>query len=65
MINDLVLEGIFIRTWKYADVLLFLLTCYCDPDPPTKLLNNSRSSNIDREEHWGTIYRKKRSGIKF
>jgi hypothetical protein len=30
MINDLVLEEIIIKAWRYADVLLFLLTCYHD-----------------------------------
>jgi hypothetical protein len=28
MVNDVVLEGIIVRTWKYADDLLFHLTCY-------------------------------------
>jgi hypothetical protein len=39
MINDIVLEGIVVRTWKYADDLLFRLTCYRDPDLPQKPLN--------------------------
>ncbi|PWB50446.1 MAG: hypothetical protein C3F13_15965 [Anaerolineales bacterium] len=39
MINDVVLEGIVVRTWKYADDLLFRLACYRDPDLPQKPLN--------------------------
>ncbi|PWB50514.1 MAG: hypothetical protein C3F13_16310 [Anaerolineales bacterium] len=39
MINDVVLEGIIVRTWKYADDLLFRLACYRDPDLPQKPLN--------------------------
>ena len=27
MINDVVLEGIVVRTWKFADDLLFRLAC--------------------------------------
>jgi len=40
MINDIVLEGIVVRTWKYADDLLFRLACFRDPDLPQKPLNN-------------------------
>jgi hypothetical protein len=40
MINDVVLEGIVVRIWKYADDLLFRLTCYHDPDLPQKPLND-------------------------
>jgi hypothetical protein len=36
MINDVVLEGIIVKTWKYADDLLFRLACYRDPDLPQK-----------------------------
>jgi len=39
MINDVILEGIVVRTWKYADDLLFRLACYRDPDLPQKPLN--------------------------
>src|SRR5512136_557203 len=39
MINDVVLEGIVVKTWKYADDLLFRLACYRDPDLPQKLLS--------------------------
>ena len=39
MINDVVLEGIVVKTWKYADDLLFRLACYRDPDLPQKALN--------------------------
>ena len=39
MINDVVLEGIIVKTWKYADHLLFSLVCYRDPDLPQKPLN--------------------------
>lgn len=30
MINDVVLEGIVVKAWKYADDLLFRLACYRD-----------------------------------
>jgi hypothetical protein len=40
MINDVVLEGIVVRTWEYADDLLFRLACYRDPDLPQRLLND-------------------------
>jgi hypothetical protein len=39
MVNDVVLERIVVRTWKYADDLLFHLACYRDPDLPQKPLN--------------------------
>ena len=39
MINDVVLEGIIVKTWKYADDLLFRMACYRDPDLPQKPLN--------------------------
>ena len=39
MINDVVLEGIVVKAWKYADDLLFRLACYRDPDMPQKPLN--------------------------
>ena len=40
MINEVVLEGIIVKTWKYADDLLFRLACYRDPDMPSKSLND-------------------------
>jgi hypothetical protein len=40
MINEVVLEGIVVKAWKYADDLLFRLACYRDPDLPTKSLND-------------------------
>jgi single-stranded DNA-binding protein len=39
MINDVVLEGIVVRTWTFADDLLFRLVCYRDPDLPRKSLS--------------------------
>ncbi len=39
MINDVVLERIVVKTWKYADELLFRLACYRDPDLPQKTPN--------------------------
>ena len=65
MINDVVLEGIIVHAWKFAVDLLFRLACYRDPDLPTKLLNDTRGFPIDREEHLGTFYWKKRAGIDF
>ncbi len=44
MINDVVLEGIVVRTWKYADDLLFRLACYRDPDLPQKPLNEVKDA---------------------
>ncbi len=44
MINDVVLEGIVVRTWKYADDLLFRLACYRAPDPPQKPLNEVKDA---------------------
>ncbi len=46
MINDVILEGIVVRTWKYADDLLFRLACYRDPDSPQK----SRSDRMDEHK---------------
>lgn len=40
MINEVVLEGIVVKTWKYADDLLFRIACYRDPDLPSKSLND-------------------------
>ena len=40
MINEVVLEGIVVKTWKYADDLLFRIACYRDPDMPSKSLND-------------------------
>ncbi len=44
MINDVVLEGIVVKTWKYADDLLFRLACYRDPDMPQKPLNEAQDA---------------------
>jgi hypothetical protein len=44
MINDVVLEGIVVKTWKYADDLLFRIACYRDPDLPTKFLNETQDA---------------------
>ena len=41
MINDVVLEGIVVRAWKYADDLLLRLACYRDPDLPQKPLSDT------------------------
>ena len=40
MINEVVLEGIVFKTWKYAEDLLFRIACYSDPDLPSKSLND-------------------------
>ena len=42
MINDVVLEGIVVKTWKYADDLLFRLACYRDPNLKPYSFNNDR-----------------------
>jgi hypothetical protein len=39
MINDVVLEWIFVGIWKYADDLLFRIACYSDPYLLQKPLN--------------------------
>jgi len=39
MINEVVLEGIVVKTWKYAEDLLFRIACYRDPDLPSKSLS--------------------------
>lgn len=44
MINDVVLEGIVVRTWKFADDLLFRLACYRDPDLPQRPLNETQDA---------------------
>ena len=44
MINDVVLEGIVVRAWKYADDLLLRLACYRDPDLPQKPLNEVKDA---------------------
>ena len=41
MINDVVLEGIIVRAWQFADDLLFRLVCYRNPDLPQKPLHPS------------------------
>jgi hypothetical protein len=42
MNNDVVLEGIVVRTWKYADDLLFRLACYHDLGLPQSPLNEKK-----------------------
>ena len=44
MINDVVLEGIVVRAWKFADDLLLRLACYRDPDLPQKPLNEVKDA---------------------
>ena len=44
MINEVVLEGIVVKTWKYADDLLFRIACYRDPDLPQKSLNEAQDA---------------------
>ncbi len=44
MINDVVLEGIVVKTWKYVDDLLFRLACYRDPDLPSKSLKDAQDA---------------------
>lgn len=44
MINEVVLEGIVVKTWKYADDLLFRLACYRDPDLPQKSFTNTQDA---------------------
>jgi hypothetical protein len=44
MINEVVLEGIVVKTWKYAEDLLFRIACYRDPDLPSKLLNDAQDA---------------------
>ncbi len=44
MINDVVLEGIVVRTGKFTDDLLFRLACYRDPDLPQKSLNEVKDA---------------------
>jgi hypothetical protein len=44
MINEVVLEGIIVKTWKFADDLLFRLACYRDPDLPSKPLSDVKDA---------------------
>jgi hypothetical protein len=41
MVNDVVLEWIGVKAWKYADDLLFRLACYRNPDLPKKPPGNA------------------------
>ncbi len=36
MINEVVLEGIIVKVWKFTDDLLFRVASYRDPDLPQK-----------------------------
>ena len=36
MLNDVVLEGLVVKTWRYMEDLLFRVACYRDPDLPAK-----------------------------
>ena len=60
MINNMVLERVVVKGWKYADDPLFRLACYRDPDLPTRLLYDTRSSLIDRKKHLRPVYWKKK-----
>jgi hypothetical protein len=42
MINEVILEGIVINTWTFADDLFFRLASYRDIDQPRKPLNEER-----------------------
>lgn len=42
MINEVILEGIVINTWTFADDLFFRLASYRDVDQPRKPLNEER-----------------------
>lgn len=44
MINEVVLEGIVVKTWKYAEDLLFRIACYRDPDLPSKSFNDTQDA---------------------
>jgi hypothetical protein len=44
MLNEVVLEGIIVRTWTYADDLFVRLACYRDPDLPQKTLNETQDA---------------------
>jgi hypothetical protein len=40
LINEVVLEGIVVKTWKRAEDLVFRIACYRDSDLPSKSLND-------------------------
>ncbi len=44
MINEVILEGIVVKTWKYADDLLFRIAIYRDADLPQKPLNETQDA---------------------
>ena len=44
MINDVVLEKIVFRPWKYADDLIFHLACFRDRDLPQKPLYETQDA---------------------
>ena len=39
-INEVVLDGIVVKTMKHSDDLLFRMECYRNPDLPQKLLDD-------------------------
>ncbi|MDD5368962.1 MAG: hypothetical protein PHQ40_07755 [Anaerolineaceae bacterium] len=46
MLNEVVLEGIVVKSWKYADDLFFRLVCYRDPDiPPKPILDGQETAD--------------------
>jgi hypothetical protein len=44
MINDVVLEGIVLKAWMYAEDLLFRTAFFRDPDLPSKSSSDSQDS---------------------
>ena len=44
MINEVVLEGIVVKSWRFAGDVLFRIACYRDPDMPQKLLNETHDA---------------------
>ncbi len=44
MLNEVILEGIIVKTWKYTDDLLFRVACYRDPDLPQKPASEVRDA---------------------
>ena len=44
MINEVVLEGIVVRTWKFAEDLLFRIASYRDPDLPSRAFSETQDA---------------------